>query len=386
MYKRQINPNAALSQVLMRVQNGVTNYYVYGAGLLYQVTETATATNMLTYHYDYRGSTVALTDANGNVTDHIEYSAYGSTTYRLGTNDTPFLFNGRYGVMTDANGLLYMRARYYNPYLCRFINPDPTGFSGGLNWFAYANGDPVSLIDPFGLGAVEGWGGATATWINRNVVNGLNSVSTSWTAINFVAYMEASIIGGMADMLRVGQGTADATYNAQSGWDVAIGVSQDIQRAAGISTLLIGGLQGAIEDVGVTAAEETGAFSRLAQPGGLTVSENAGGHLLARHVGLSEADLAARLSSQPGITAASTFATRAEAEAAVAGAFDANAANVSAWTASGANGRLVLNAPFSGGSVLQRGAAAAAPGNSVRVVLQGNGSSGYHILTGFPTP
>ena len=69
-----------------------------------------------------------LTDANGNVTDRIEYSLYGLTTYRAGTTDTPFLFNGRYGVMTDPNGLLYMRARYYNPYLCRFINPDPADF------------------------------------------------------------------------------------------------------------------------------------------------------------------------------------------------------------------------------------------------------------------
>lgn len=42
------------------------------------------------------------------------------------------------------------------------------------------------------------------------------------------------------------------------------------------------------------AAEGTGAFSRLAQPGGLMVSEDAGGHLLARHVGLTDADLAAR--------------------------------------------------------------------------------------------
>ena len=41
---------------------------------------------------------------------------------RTGNTDTPFLFNGRYGVQTDANGLLYMRARYYNPYLCRFID------------------------------------------------------------------------------------------------------------------------------------------------------------------------------------------------------------------------------------------------------------------------
>jgi RHS repeat-associated protein len=146
-----VNPNAKLPQVLMRIKNGVTNYYVYGAGLLYQVTEAAGGTNVLTYHYDYRGSTVALTDTNGNITDRIEYSLYATTTYRAGTNDTPFLFNGRYGVMTDPNGLLYMRARYYNPYLCRFINADPSGFSGGLNFYAYANGNPVSLTDPFGL-------------------------------------------------------------------------------------------------------------------------------------------------------------------------------------------------------------------------------------------
>jgi len=53
--------------------------------------------------------------------------------------------------MTDANGLLYMRARYYNPYLCRFINPDPAGFAGGLNWYCFADGNPISLNDPFGL-------------------------------------------------------------------------------------------------------------------------------------------------------------------------------------------------------------------------------------------
>src|SRR6266478_830563 len=54
-----VDPNFNLSRVLMRIKNGVTNYYIYGPGLLYQITETATATNTLTYHYDYRGSTMA---------------------------------------------------------------------------------------------------------------------------------------------------------------------------------------------------------------------------------------------------------------------------------------------------------------------------------------
>jgi RHS repeat-associated protein len=172
-----VNPNAALSQTLMRITGGTTNYYIYGLGLLYEVTETATSTNMLTYHYDYRGSTVALTDANGMPTDRIEYSAYGMTTYRAGTNNTPFLYNGRYGVQTDPNGLLYMRARYYNPYLCRFINPDPAGFGGGLNWYCYADGNPVSMIDPFGLCSVGETGGRS--WLSglaENVALGLEDM------------------------------------------------------------------------------------------------------------------------------------------------------------------------------------------------------------------
>jgi len=60
-----------------------------------------------------------------------------------------------------------MRARYYNPYICRFINPDPIGFAGGLNWYAFADGNPVNYLDPFGLCAESGgffsWLGQAAT-------------------------------------------------------------------------------------------------------------------------------------------------------------------------------------------------------------------------------
>ena len=54
-------------------------------------------------------------------------------------------------MQTDENGLLYMRARYYNPMTRRFINADPIGFEGGLNWYAYAGGDPLGYVDPTGL-------------------------------------------------------------------------------------------------------------------------------------------------------------------------------------------------------------------------------------------
>jgi len=65
--------------------------------------------------------------------------------------ETPFQYNGQWGIITESNGLLNMRARYYSPYLMRFLNADPIGFSGGANWFAYAGGDPIRKADPFGL-------------------------------------------------------------------------------------------------------------------------------------------------------------------------------------------------------------------------------------------
>ncbi|MCY9775322.1 RHS repeat-associated core domain-containing protein, partial [Paenibacillus larvae] len=83
------------------------------------------------------------------------FSIYGELLRKTGDTKQPFLYNGRDGVVTDDNGLYYMRARYYNPDIKRFINRDVlTGsISVGqtLNRYAYVNGNPVSYIDPFGL-------------------------------------------------------------------------------------------------------------------------------------------------------------------------------------------------------------------------------------------
>ena len=66
-----------------------------------------------------------------------------------------FLYNGKYGVASDDNGLYYMRTRYYNINIKRFINQDVVigsiERSGSLNRYAYVEGNPISYIDPFGL-------------------------------------------------------------------------------------------------------------------------------------------------------------------------------------------------------------------------------------------
>jgi RHS repeat-associated protein len=89
------------------------------------------------------------------VTDRASYGVYGELLSRTGTTNTPFLFNGKWGVQTDASGMPYHRARYYHPQLRRFLNQDTVlgsiGTHAGMNRFAYANGQPVTGIDPLGL-------------------------------------------------------------------------------------------------------------------------------------------------------------------------------------------------------------------------------------------
>ncbi len=149
-----INPNAVLDQVLVRTApDGTKTFYVYGLGLLHE--DNGSAVHY--YHHDRRGDTIALTDSTGTVTDRASYGVYGEVLSRTGTTSTPFLFNGKWGVQTDSNGIYYHRARYYHPGLRRFLNQDSLMGNilrhAGMNRFAYANGQPVTGVDPLGLSA-----------------------------------------------------------------------------------------------------------------------------------------------------------------------------------------------------------------------------------------
>ena len=128
-----------------------TTYFYYGNGLSAQENEQE---GYLTYHFNNVGSTNAVTDEKGNVKYTYAYNPYGELT-QGSYGQVMFLFNGQYGVASDDNGLYYMRARYYNVSIKRFINQDVvTGSiaeSQSLNRYAYVEGNPVSYFDPFGL-------------------------------------------------------------------------------------------------------------------------------------------------------------------------------------------------------------------------------------------
>ena len=105
-------------------------------------------------------SCLSLTNVNKNAGNSIFFhdrkriGTYGELLQKA-KNAVRFLYNGSYGVVTDENDLYYMRARYYNPDIKRFLNQDikvgDISNGQGLNRYAYCEGNPVSMVDPFGL-------------------------------------------------------------------------------------------------------------------------------------------------------------------------------------------------------------------------------------------
>ncbi len=98
------------------------------------------------------GSVGIELDQNGEVLSYEEYSPFGSTTYQgvatAGLGPKRF----RYTAMErDAEtGLAHHGARYAAPWLGRWVSADPIGIEGGLNLYAYAYNNPVTLNDPGG--------------------------------------------------------------------------------------------------------------------------------------------------------------------------------------------------------------------------------------------
>lgn len=75
------------------------------------------------------------------------YSPYGEAT-TLGPDEGNSLqYTGR---ENDGPGQ-FNRGRYYDPVLKRWLSEDPIGIAGGLNFYAYVNGDPIGSSDPDGL-------------------------------------------------------------------------------------------------------------------------------------------------------------------------------------------------------------------------------------------
>ena len=101
---------------------------------------------------NHLGSASLELDEQARIISYEEYSPFGSTTYQAARNQLETAKRYRYtGKERDEeSGLYYHGARYYAPWLGRWIACDPAGINSSLNLFAYVRLDPVSLFDPDG--------------------------------------------------------------------------------------------------------------------------------------------------------------------------------------------------------------------------------------------
>jgi RHS repeat-associated protein len=122
--------------------------YVFGAG----IDESLAASRGSTWEFyqaDGLGSITSLSTTTGTVSDSFVYDSFGNVTSSTGTFAQPFRYTGR---EWDAEtGQIFYRARYYDPSAGRFLNEDPIGFTGGINFYRYVSNRPNYFRDPSGL-------------------------------------------------------------------------------------------------------------------------------------------------------------------------------------------------------------------------------------------
>jgi RHS repeat-associated protein len=133
--------------------NEITRYYIHGLGLLaMDIPVSEYSIDTYCYHYNAIGSTIAMSDDTRRIVNKYAYTPFGEVANQTEPVPQPFKFVGQHGVMAEPNGFYYMRARYYDPVVGRFVSEDPSGFAGGdVNLYAYVTNNPILFNDPLGL-------------------------------------------------------------------------------------------------------------------------------------------------------------------------------------------------------------------------------------------
>ncbi len=182
------------------------------------------------YHRNVLGAIMEITDLNQVVVVSYRYDPYGNVTItRGGSSHTTdplgqhWTFTGRF--LDDESGLLYYRARFYDPRLGRFIHRDPLGYLSGPSLYQYALNTPTNYIDPAGttsvsVGGVGEFAAAIAhvTEIVANLMKLVKLVTlekicdcgTTTVTLTMTVHVEAGAGGLMFPLIELGEIGDDA--------------------------------------------------------------------------------------------------------------------------------------------------------------------------------
>jgi RHS repeat-associated protein len=153
--------------------------------------------------WDAHGNVVATVDGQGATWGEVrnvrKFDVWGSQRGDTVKPATPpdHAYCGNLGHTQDdeLGGLIYMRARYYEPWTGRFINEDP-GRHGG-NWFAYCGANPILSVDASGelpvfvVAFLIGFVFAGVWEATREVLTG------GWSSLDASKIFGAALLGGI---------------------------------------------------------------------------------------------------------------------------------------------------------------------------------------------
>mgnify|MGYP005654343063 CR=1 FL=1 len=187
---------------------------------------------------------VALSDAAGDTVQLYEYSVYGQVAASDPNHPNPFLFTGR-RFDTDT-GLYYYRARYYNPYIGRFLQTDPIGYGDGMNMYAYCGNNSLRWVDPYGAEAGPDFALVASISEWRFLVT--VTIGSDTQTINCVE----SISGAIQTLSNLDSVFTDEWMESQPGWKLS-GENERLFWTLQVINKLGGGFNyGDLEDFGVT--------------------------------------------------------------------------------------------------------------------------------------
>ena len=110
--------------------------------------------NLHYYLVDGLANVRLVLDSSGSIVASTVFDEFGIPEDVSGSADLrPHGYTGGLGVRNDwdSSDLHYMRHRYYDPQLGRWLSADPIGFAGGLNLHNYVGQNPINRVDPSGL-------------------------------------------------------------------------------------------------------------------------------------------------------------------------------------------------------------------------------------------
>lgn len=102
------------------------------------------------FHPDHLGSTSYITNLLGEVSQHMEYFAFGETFVEehRSSNNSPYKFNGK--ELDEETGWYYYGARYYDPRISVWLSVDPLA-EHTMTPYQYTYQNPLRYIDPIGM-------------------------------------------------------------------------------------------------------------------------------------------------------------------------------------------------------------------------------------------